>query len=120
VKASITTMLILGALALSPIASRAAPAPPSQSDPSPISSDRMIGSPVYNETNQKIGTLQDVLIQPSSGESRLVLAVGDFVGHDKLVAVPVSRVAMQDGHLIIAGGTKEALEKLPAFSYRPR
>ncbi len=108
-----TTAFVLAALAASPLAAGAA-------DPPALSAERMIGSPVYNETNQRIGTLQDILIRPSGGESRLVVAVGDVVGHDKMVAVPLSRIVLQDGRLILAGGTKDALEKLPAFSYRSR
>ncbi len=78
----------------------------------------MIGAPVYNDGKQRIGTLEDIVVKPSAGEPRLVLFVGDFVGHDKKVALPLSRVALQQGRLTMAGGTKEALEKLPAFSYR--
>ena len=105
----------LGALALGVVS---APAQPVRDDPAPISSDRVIGSSVYNDGNQRIGTLEDVLVRPSTGEPRLVLSVGDFVGHDKKVAVPISRVALQDGRLVMAGGTKEAVERLPGFSYR--
>lgn len=115
---SVAARWVLGALAASVLGASGALAQPAPHDPAPISSDRMIGSPVYNDTNQRIGTLEDVLVRPSTGEPRLVLSVGDFVGHDKMVAVPVSRVALQDGRLMMAGGTKETLERLPAFSYR--
>ncbi|MBV8613012.1 MAG: PRC-barrel domain-containing protein [Acetobacteraceae bacterium] len=117
-KVSIGAGCVLGALAASTLGASAALAESARGDPAPISSDRVIGSPVYNDENQRIGTLEDVLVRPSMGEPRLVLSVGDFVGHDKRVAVPVSRVALQDGRLVMAGGTREALEKLPGFSYR--
>jgi hypothetical protein len=109
---------VLGALTALALGATGTLAQPAHHDPAAISSDKMIGSPVYNDGNQRIGTLEDVLVRPSTGEPRLVLSVGDFLGHDKRVAVPVSRVALQDGRLTMAGGTKEAIEKLPAFSYR--
>jgi hypothetical protein len=108
---------VLGALGALAVGIVSAHAQPARDDPAPISSDRVIGSPVYNDGNQRIGTLEDVLVQPSTGEPRLVLSVGDCVGHDKRVAVPVSRVTLQDGRLVMAGGTKEVVERLPGFSY---
>ena len=111
---------VLGALVASSLGASLALAQSARQDPEAISSDRMIGAPVYNDGNQRIGTLEDILVQPSGGEPRLVLSVGDFVGHGKRVAVPLGRVTLQQGRLTMAGGTKEALEKLPAFSYRLR
>ncbi len=111
-------MLVLGGLAASPAGGGIALAQAPRNDPPTISADRIIGSPVYNEMNERIGTLEDVLVRPSGGEFRLVLSVGDLVGHDKMVAVPMNRIVVQDGRLTMAGGTKEALEKLSAFSYQ--
>jgi sporulation protein YlmC with PRC-barrel domain len=120
VKARIATILVLGALAAPPVAGTATLAQSRGSDPPTIDTSRMIGSPVFNGASQKIGTLQDVLIRPSDGQTRLVLAVGNFLGHDKLIAVPVSRVVVQNDRLTMIDATREALEKLPAFSYRSR
>ncbi|HJS87193.1 MAG TPA: PRC-barrel domain-containing protein [Acetobacteraceae bacterium] len=114
---NIAAGVLTAALAASLLGAGLALAQPVRHDPVPISSDKMIGAPVYNDRNQRIGTLEDILVQPSPGEPRLVLSVGDFIGHDKKVAVPLSRVALEQGRLMMAGGTKEALEKMPTFSY---
>jgi sporulation protein YlmC with PRC-barrel domain len=116
-RASIGAVLLLGALVALPLGAGGALAQAPHDDPMTMSSNQVIGSPVYNERNQRIGTLEDALVRPS-GESRLVLSVGDFVGHGKMVAVPMSRVVMRDGRLTMTGATKAALEAMPKFSYQ--
>ena len=81
-----------------------------------MSTSRIIGMPVYNDINQQIGVIEDVIVRPS-GEPMAVLSVGKFVGHDKMVAVPMHEVAMQSGKLVMAGGTKEMLEQMASYSY---
>ncbi len=118
-KSSTTTALfILGALAspLAPAAFAQAPRGNPVISDHAMSTSRIIGTPVYNDTNQQIGALDDVLVRPS-GEPMAVLSVGKFVGHDKMVAVPMSHIKMQSGKLTMAGGTKEALNRMASFSY---
>lgn len=81
---------------------------------------------VVNDNKQKIGTIRDIVISPkpdakNPAASFAIVGVGGFLGigkHD--VAIPMEQIKLQDGNLVLAGATKEALKALPAFEYRRR
>ena len=78
----------------------------------------IIGKAVYNDNNEKIGDVNDVIFSRSNSASFVVVGVGGFLGmgeHD--VAVPLSRIKHDNDKLILAGATKEALKKVPEFHY---
>jgi hypothetical protein len=79
---------------------------------------QVLGKPVYNDANQKIGSIADVVIAPDKSVSYAIVATGGFLGvakHD--VAVPVSLFQQVDGKFVLAGATKENLKEMPAFEY---
>jgi PRC-barrel domain len=73
---------------------------------------------VYNEKQQKVGIIDDLIIAPDTAVSFVIIGAGGFVGvgrHD--VAIPVSQLKQQDGKFVLAGATKEAIKALPKFEY---
>jgi sporulation protein YlmC with PRC-barrel domain len=80
---------------------------------------KLIGRPVVNDQNEKIGTIEDIII----GRDRVlfaVLQVGGFLhlgGH--LVAVPYQSLEIDEsGNKVkLPGASQEALKKLPEFKY---
>ena len=80
---------------------------------------QIIGHTVYNENNQKVGRIDDLIIAPDSAVSFAIVGAGGFVGigrHD--VAVPVQQIKLQDdGKFILPGATKDAIKALPKFEY---
>ncbi len=73
---------------------------------------------VYNDKNEKIGTVDDVIFAPDKSASYAIVGVGGFLGigtHD--VVIPVSEFKQVDGKFVVAGATKEALKAMPAFHY---
>ena len=97
-------------------ANSAATAPAAQTD----RVSRIIGANVYNERNESIGSIDDVIL-PSGGSSPLaIVSVGGFLGIGaKLVAVPMSelRWSAADNRWTITGATRDSLTSLPAYSY---
>lgn len=82
---------------------------------------QVLGQPAYNDKGERIGTIDDVIISPEKSISYAIVGTGGFLGvgkHD--VAVPVARFKQQDGKLVLAGATKEALKATPAFEYTRR
>ena len=82
---------------------------------------QILRQPVYNEQNQKVGTIDDLIIAPDTSVSFVILGAGGFVGvgkHD--VAVPVNQLKQQDGKFVLPGATKEAIKALPKFEYAKR
>lgn len=78
----------------------------------------LLGKSVYNETGQKVGKVEDLIVAPSNSVSYVIVGAGGFVGigrHD--VAIPVSQIKDQKGKLVMAGATKDGIKAMPAFNY---
>jgi sporulation protein YlmC with PRC-barrel domain len=79
---------------------------------------KLIGAPVYNEQEEKVGNIDDLIITPDRSLSFAILSVGGFLGlGGRLVAIPVEQIRDEQGRLILPGATKEALKGLPEFQY---
>jgi sporulation protein YlmC with PRC-barrel domain len=79
---------------------------------------KLIGAPVYNEQEERIGSIDDLIISPDRAVSFAVVSVGGFLGlGGRLVAIPVEQLREEKDRLILPGATKEALTKLPEFKY---
>jgi sporulation protein YlmC with PRC-barrel domain len=79
---------------------------------------KMLGQNVYNDHKQKVGKIDDMIIAPNGRASYFIVGAGGFVGvgkHD--VAIPVAQISEQDGKLVLAGATKDAIKALPKFDY---
>lgn len=82
---------------------------------------RMIGAAVYNESNESIGEVDDIVL-PGDGRAPVaVVSVGGFLGIGaKLIAVPYERLraAGERNRWTLSGAaSREELGRLPAFSY---
>ena len=78
----------------------------------------ILGKTVYNDQNQKLGTVEDLIISPDRNVSYAIVGAGGFIGmgrHD--VAIPVSQLQNQGGKLIMPGATKDVVKSLPSFVY---
>jgi uncharacterized protein YrrD len=79
---------------------------------------QIIGSPVFNDLNERIGSIDDVIVTPDKSVSYAIINAGGFLAvtkHD--VAVPVSQLKLIDHKLVLAGATKDALKANPPFEY---
>ena len=78
----------------------------------------VLGKTVYNDQNVKIGTIRDLVVDPSGSLSAAIISAGGFLGvavHD--VAVPIGLLNIRDGNFYLAGATKDAIKATPAFEY---
>ncbi|MEM5310126.1 PRC-barrel domain-containing protein [Paraburkholderia sp. JHI869] len=78
----------------------------------------VLGKPVYNDDNVKIGTVRDLIVAPDGSVSAAIVSAGGFLGvgsHD--VAVPIASLDVRQGNLYLPGATKDALKATPAFQY---
>jgi hypothetical protein len=145
---------IVGALAVTLFSTAAyaqnAPAP--RAAPAPLvatkhsgdwRSSKVIGLNVYNMQNEKVGDINEILIQPSGKVAGFVVGVGGFLGmgeHDVLLALdqikfvnepvraaspntpPANRPARAANekwypdHAVV-NGTKDQLKAMPQFKY---
>ena len=79
---------------------------------------KVVGSSVVNETNETVGTIDDLIVTPSEKVPFAVLSVGGFLGMGtKYVVVPYSALQVRDKKMVLPGATKEPLKALPEFKY---
>jgi len=78
----------------------------------------VLGQPVYNDNNERVGSVDDIIITPEKAVSYAIIGTGGFLGlakHD--VAIPVSQFKLVDKKLVLPGATKDALKAIPEFQY---
>jgi hypothetical protein len=79
---------------------------------------QIIGQSVYNDKDERVGQVEDIIVAPNKAVSYAIVGAGGFLGlgkHD--VAIPVSQFKLNDGKLVLAGATKDALKAMPEFEY---
>ena len=85
-------------------------------------SSKIVGLNVYNAKNEKIGDINDLIIDAKGAVSYAVVGVGGFLGiGEKNVAIEFSSLKIsrdKDGKpTAMVDSTKEALTAAPAFKY---
>ena len=97
-------------------------------DRADVRASKLIGSSVYNDRNEKIGSIDDVVLGKDNKADAVILSVGGFLGMGtKLVSVPYSQLtlgdtkdASSDNKVVMPGATKESLKAQPGFNYTNR
>jgi hypothetical protein len=83
---------------------------------------KLIGSAVYNDQNEKIGSLDDLIMKDGDRIVIGVVSVGGFLGMgNKLVAVPYDQLHLEadkdQTKITMPGASKDALNAIPTFTY---
>ena len=84
---------------------------------------KIVGSSVYNDQNQKIGSIDDLVID-NNHSTHAILSVGGFLGMGaKLVDVPFDKLQFgntkgsSDNRVVLPGTTKEQLTSMPNYHF---
>jgi hypothetical protein len=80
---------------------------------------KMIGAAVFNDQNQQVGTVDDLILDQSDKAVLAVISVGGFLGvGGKLVAVKYAALHTDDkNRVVLPEASKDALNKMPSFTY---
>lgn len=79
---------------------------------------RLIGADVYNDSDEHIGTLDDLMIGDDGSVGFAILSVGGFLGiGSRLVAVTFDSLTIDDYRVVLPGATRDELQRLPEFDY---
>jgi sporulation protein YlmC with PRC-barrel domain len=80
---------------------------------------KLIGAVIYNEANEKIGTVDDLILTSEDKAVVAIIQVGGFLGAGgKLVAVPYHQLQRdKENKLFMAGANKDSLNVMPGFTY---
>jgi len=80
--------------------------------------NQIMGKDVYNDKNEKVGVVSDLIIAPDKAVSYVIIGAGGFLGMDKHdVAIRIIEINMVEGKIILPGATKDAVKAMPAFQY---
>ena len=79
---------------------------------------QILGQSVYNSLDERIGSVDDIIVTGDKAVSYAIVNAGGFTGltkHD--VAIPVSQFKLVGDRLVLDGATRDALKASPAFEY---
>jgi hypothetical protein len=84
-----------------------------------VRASKVVGASVYNDQNQSIGSIDDVLMSDADHKAgTAVVSVGGFLGMGaKLVSVPFDQLQIQNDKIVMPGATKASLEGMPEYKY---
>lgn len=89
--------------------------------PDEYRTSKIVGSDVYNEADEKIGNVEDIVLKSDGSMDEVVLSVGGFLGMgEKFVSLPFGdlKIARDGSSLkITTNGTKETLKGLPDYQF---
>jgi sporulation protein YlmC with PRC-barrel domain len=80
--------------------------------------NQIMGKDVYNDKNEKVGVVNDLIIAQDKAVSYAIIGAGGFLGmgkHD--VAIRVDNFKLVEGKITLPGATKDAVKAMPAFEY---
>jgi sporulation protein YlmC with PRC-barrel domain len=79
---------------------------------------QILGKPVYNDQNERVGDVDDIIITPDKSLSYAIIGVGGFLGlGEHHVAIPFNQFKRGDDKYVLPGATKDKLKALPPFTY---
>jgi sporulation protein YlmC with PRC-barrel domain len=82
---------------------------------------QLLGQPVYNDKDERIGKVEDLIITRERTVPYAIVSAGGFLGigaHD--VAIPTAQFRMTGDRLVLPGATKELIQAMPPFVYAPK
>ncbi|KAA5614151.1 PRC-barrel domain containing protein [Rhodovastum atsumiense] len=98
---------------------------PVLTDQSAVRASKLIGSSVYNDKGEQIGSIDDILMGQDNKAQTAVLSVGGFLGIGaKLVEVPYEQLQFGDtrgsseNRVKLPNATKDSLQSMPEYQYR--
>ena len=79
---------------------------------------QILGHPVYNNMDERIGSVDDIIVTTDKSVSYAIINAGSFLAVAKHnVAVPVSQFQLSGDKLVLPGATRDALKAAPEFDY---
>ena len=84
-----------------------------------LRASKLIGSAVYDPSEQKIGTIDELVLNPDGKVADVVLGVGGFLGAgEKHVAVAMTELKRGKNDRFVLNTTKDALKQMANFDLK--
>ena len=79
---------------------------------------QILGHPVYNNMDERIGSVDDIIVTTDKSVSYAIINAGGFLAVAKHnVAIPVAQFKLDGDKLVLPGATRDALKAAPEFEY---
>jgi len=83
-----------------------------------IRASKLIGGSVYNDQKEKIGSIDELLVDQHHAVISAVLSVGGFLGlGSKMVKVPYNELRVVGDEIVMSGATKDQLNQMPSYKF---
>ena len=107
------------ATAAHPTAAANQPAPPKfTTADNQLRAGKLVGATVYNDKDQSVGSIDDILLSQDQKAQTAVISVGGFLGMgSKLVSVPFDKLKIEKDKVVMPGATQDALKKMPEYKF---
>jgi sporulation protein YlmC with PRC-barrel domain len=78
--------------------------------------EQLVGKSVYNGNGERVGEIDDIVVNRNSRSTAAVVGVGGFLGvGEKKVVVPFDNMRMQGDRVVVAGLTKESASTMQPY-----
>src|SRR5262245_60876718 len=79
---------------------------------------QILDKSVYNDHNEKLGEVEDIIVAPDKSVSYAIVGVGGILGlGEHSVAIPFNQLKADDGKFVLRGASKDVLKAIPKFDY---
>ncbi len=79
---------------------------------------KLIGATVYNDANETVGKIDDLIVNRSDRIPYAIVSAGGFLGMgDHLVAIAYQDLRIAPDRIVLSGATKDVLKAMPKFTY---
>jgi sporulation protein YlmC with PRC-barrel domain len=82
-----------------------------------IRASKLLGAEVYNDRNENIGTVEDVVMATDGSLSVAIIDAGSYFGGERRVAIPVQQFHQLQPRPVLPRVDREALKQLPEFAW---
>jgi sporulation protein YlmC with PRC-barrel domain len=80
---------------------------------------QILDKTIYNDQNERVGEVNDIIVAPDKSISYAILSVGGFLGlGERYVAIPFNQFKVSDNKFVLPGATKDVLRTIPTFDYQ--
>ncbi|AMM23532.1 PRC-barrel domain-containing protein [Variovorax sp. PAMC 28711] len=82
--------------------------------------ESILGRDVYNEAGEKLGKVEDLIVDRVRNVSFLIVGVGGVAGMGRhAVAIPAAQMQVVGNRMVLSGVTHQMMAGLPPFIYAP-
>lgn len=79
---------------------------------------QLLDKTVYNDKDEKVGDIRDLIITPDRSVSYAIVGVGGFLGiGERDIAIDSKYFTIQGDKVMLDGATKDLLKQIPEFKY---